>query len=86
MIALRRLPPLPLLLPFTGLAALSAGLLAIRWALQAQAQEVPVNLKALVARRVPSGVVSLPDRFLEAAPRQLDPRAPDGTAVRVSKA
>jgi predicted molibdopterin-dependent oxidoreductase YjgC len=45
-----------------------------------------VNLKALVARRVPSGVVSLPDRFLEAAPRQLDPRAPDGTAVRVSKA
>ena len=41
MIALRRLPPLPLLLPFTGLAALSAGLLAIRWALQAQAQEVP---------------------------------------------
>ncbi len=45
-----------------------------------------VNLKAMVARRVPSGVVSLPDRFLEAAPRQLDPRSPDGTAVRVSKA
>ena len=45
-----------------------------------------VNLKALVARRVPSGVVSLPDRFLEAAPRQLDPRAPDGAVVRVSKA
>ena len=45
-----------------------------------------VNLKAMVARRVPSGVVSLPDRFLEAAPRQLDPRTPDGTAVRVSKA
>lgn len=45
-----------------------------------------VNLKAMVARRVPSGVVSLPDRFLEAAPRRLDPRAPDGTSVRVSKA
>jgi len=45
-----------------------------------------VNLKAMVARRVPAGVVSLPDRFLEAAPRQLDARAPDGTAVRVSKA
>ena len=45
-----------------------------------------VNLKAMVARRVPAGVVSLPDRFLEATPRQLDPRAPDGTAVRVSKA
>ncbi len=44
-----------------------------------------VNLKALVADRVPPGVVSLPDRFLEAAPRQLDPRAPDGAAVRVHK-
>ena len=45
-----------------------------------------VNLKAMVARRVPAGVVSLPDRFLEAAPRRLDPHAPDGAAVRVSKA
>ncbi len=44
-----------------------------------------INLKALVAQRVPSGVVSLPDRFLEAAPQKLDPRSPDGASVRVSK-
>ena len=51
--------------------------------LASQAGEV--NLKALVSRRVPAGVVSLPDRFLEASPRRLDPRAPDGIDVRVSK-
>ncbi len=44
-----------------------------------------VNLKAMISERVPSGVVSLPDRFLEASPRTLDPRAPDGIRVRVSK-
>ncbi len=44
-----------------------------------------VNLKALVTARVPQGVVSLPDRFLEAPARQLDPRGPDGAVVRVSK-
>ncbi len=51
--------------------------------LASQAGEV--NLKALVSQRVPAGVVSLPDRFLEASPRRLDPRAPDGISVRVSK-
>jgi formate dehydrogenase alpha subunit len=44
-----------------------------------------VNLKALVTARVPQGIVSLPDRFLEAPARQLDRRAPDGAVVRVSK-
>ena len=44
-----------------------------------------LNLKAMVARRVPQGVVNLPDRFLDAPPRQLDPTGPNGTTVRVTK-
>ena len=44
-----------------------------------------VAVKALVSKRVPPGVVSLPDRFLEASPRRLEPRAPDGIRVRVSR-
>ncbi len=44
-----------------------------------------LDLKALVSQRVPGGVVSLPDRFLEAPPRRLDPRGPDGIRVRVTR-
>ena len=44
-----------------------------------------LNLKTLVASRVPRGVVNLPDRFLDAPPRRLDPTGPNGTPVQVTK-
>ena len=44
-----------------------------------------LNLKSLVASRVPRGVVNLPDRFLDAPPRRLDPTGPNGTPVQVTK-
>ena len=44
-----------------------------------------LNLKALVARRVPRGVVNLPDRFLDAPPQRLNPKSPNGTRVHVTK-
>ncbi len=44
-----------------------------------------LNLKTLVASRVPRGVVNLPDRFLEAPPRRLDSAAPNGIPVQVTK-
>ncbi len=44
-----------------------------------------LNLKTLVASRVPRGVVNLPDRFLEAPPRRLDPTGPNGIPVQVTK-
>ena len=44
-----------------------------------------LNLKSLVASRVPRGVVNLPDRFLDAPPRRLDPAGPNGIPVQVTK-
>ncbi len=44
-----------------------------------------LNLKTLVASRVPRGVVNLPDRFLDAPPRRLDPTGPNGVPVQVTK-
>ena len=44
-----------------------------------------LNLKTLVASRVPRGVVNLPDRFLDAPPRRLDPTGPNGIPVQVTK-
>jgi len=44
-----------------------------------------LNLKSLVASRVPRGVVNLPDRFLDAPPRRLDPTGPNGTPAQVTK-
>ena len=44
-----------------------------------------LNLKTMVASRVPRGVVNLPDRFLEAPPRRLDSAAPNGIPVQVTK-
>ncbi|MBM3464552.1 MAG: 2Fe-2S iron-sulfur cluster binding domain-containing protein [Armatimonadetes bacterium] len=44
-----------------------------------------LDLKVLVSARVPRGVVSLPDRFIEAPPRSLHRRTPDGVGVKVTK-